>query len=228
MGNCVNPRRLDDFNSDIMHVEWSFESRYQGKERNEMSVGYTNFCCSKNFMESPNWHKGVALDDFLRGRSKEHILAEAGISRRKMAEFGSQSVHYLGNITSEVSGHLSSPSYLGSPSPSPESADYEKFFSFDGLNERIVNRYDIGLRMLKAQIHHGSDPNVLTTHGERSCLMFAVLAEDFCFIKKLIELGVDVNQTNPLGETALSLANELQRDDIATYLRMKGAVELVN
>ena len=79
--------------------------------------------------------------------------------------------------------------------------------------------------MLKAQIHCGADPKVLTTHGERSCLMFAVLAEDFCFIKKLVKLGVDVNQKNRVGETALSLANELHRDDIARYLRRNGAIE---
>ena len=79
--------------------------------------------------------------------------------------------------------------------------------------------------MLKAQIHCGADPKVLTTHGEGSCLMFAVLAEDFCFIKKLVKLGVDVNQKNRVGETALSLANELHRDDIARYLRRNGAIE---
>jgi len=80
--------------------------------------------------------------------------------------------------------------------------------------------------MLKAQIEHGADPKTLSTHGERSCLMFAVLAEDFNFIKQLVELGVDVNQTSSLGETALSLANELQRDDITGYLLEKGAVEM--
>lgn len=54
--------------------------------------------------------------------------------------------------------------------------------------------------------------------------MFAVLAEDFNFIKKLIELGVDVNKTNQFGESALTLAVGLKREDIANYLRSNGAV----
>jgi len=97
--------------------------------------------------------------------------------------------------------------------------------SYDGVNKRICNRYEIGLRMLKAQIQVGADPNVLTTHGDRTCLMFGVLAEDFSFVKQLVELGVDVNRTNRFGETALSFALGLEREDIASYLRLNGAVE---
>lgn len=102
------------------------------------------------------------------------------------------------------------------------------FFSFDGLNKRTSNRYAIGLEMLKAKIHHGANPKNLVTHGNRSCLMFSVLAEDFAFVKKLVELGVDVNETNRQGETALGFANKLQSDDIANYLRRKGALEAVD
>lgn len=51
------------------------------------------------------------------------------------------------------------------------------------------------------------------------------MANDFSFVKKLVELGVDVNQKNRAGETALGLAIELQRVDIAKYLRKKGAME---
>jgi len=97
--------------------------------------------------------------------------------------------------------------------------------SYDGVNKRICNRYDIGLRMLKAQIQYGADPNVLTTHGDRSCLMFATLAEDFAFVKHLVELGVDVNKTNISGETALNFALALERKDIADFLRANGAVD---
>jgi hypothetical protein len=96
--------------------------------------------------------------------------------------------------------------------------------SFDGLDERATNRYDIGLEILKAEIELGADPKVLHTHGDRSCLMFAVLANDIRFTKQLVELGVDVNQTNRLGETALGFAIEFGRRDIATYLCSKGAV----
>jgi len=110
-------------------------------------------------------------------------------------------------------------------SQASESFQIEDLRSYDGVNMRSTDRYEIGICMLKAQIHHGADPKTLVTHGERSCLMFAVLAQDFNFVKQLVELGVDVNQTNARGETALSLANELQRDDIISYLRSKGAVE---
>jgi len=103
--------------------------------------------------------------------------------------------------------------------------DSMDIMSYDGINKRISDRNDIGLRMLKAQIQCGADPKVWTTHGDRSCLMFAVLAEDFNFIKELIELGVDVNKTNHYGETALTLAVGIKREDIASYLRSNGAVE---
>jgi len=97
--------------------------------------------------------------------------------------------------------------------------------SFDGLNMRPNNRYGIGLELLKAKIHHGANANRLSTHGDRTALMFAVLAKDLKFIKTLVELGVDVNQSNGQGETALGLACEGQCDDIAEYLRSQGALE---
>jgi len=100
-----------------------------------------------------------------------------------------------------------------------------KLQSFDGLNKRVVNRYDLGLEVLKAMIHHGTNPEGMSTHGSRTALMFAVLAQDLGFIKKLVELGVDLNETNCRGETALSLANETGRCDIINYLRSKGAIE---
>jgi len=99
--------------------------------------------------------------------------------------------------------------------------------SFDGLNKRSDNRGDIGIQMLKAQIHFGANPQALSTHGDRTCLMFAVLANDIRFTKKLVKLGVDVNQTNRFGETALSLAVESRHHQLANYLRSKGAADVV-
>jgi hypothetical protein len=123
-------------------------------------------------------------------------------------------------------GHLfSSMSSTNSCSHS-DSFDIEDLRSFDGLDRRVTNRYDIGLEILKAQIQHGADPKVIHTHGDRSCLMFAVLANDIRFIKQLVEFGVDVNQTNRLGETALGFAIEFERDDIVDYLRSKGAARV--
>jgi len=98
-----------------------------------------------------------------------------------------------------------------------------KISSFDGLNKRCLNRNEIGLDILKAQIQLGADPKKMLTHGDRTCLMCAVLAEDFSFIKELVQYGVDVKQTNCAGETALRFAMELGREDIANFLRTKGA-----
>jgi hypothetical protein len=127
----------------------------------------------------------------------------------------------------------SSLNFIDQPVTESESTESESsslnssLFSYDGLNTRANNRYDIGLEILKAEISLGADPKDLCTHGDRSCLMFAVLANDFSFVKHLVELGVNVNQTNGLGETALGFAIELQRYDMAKYLRSKGAADVV-
>jgi len=57
--------------------------------------------------------------------------------------------------------------------------------------------------------------------------MFAVVANDFSFTKKLVELGVDINKVTPSGETALSLAIEMQNHELVDYLRSKGASDVV-
>jgi len=106
-----------------------------------------------------------------------------------------------------------------------DSLESGEFSSYDGMNMRATNRYMIGLEILKAKIYHGADPNRMTTHGERTPLMFSVLANDLKFIKLLVKLGVDVNQKNSSGETALGFASELHKRDIASYLRSQGALE---
>jgi len=108
---------------------------------------------------------------------------------------------------------------------SESTSDSTTDFCFDVSSKRATNRYEIGLEMLKAMINEGADPKELVTHGDRTCLMFSVLAGDFDFVKKLVELGVSVTKTNSQGETALGFANELKRYDIARYLRQHGALE---
>jgi len=95
------------------------------------------------------------------------------------------------------------------------------FQSFDGLNKRVSNRYEIGLEVLKVLIHNGANPHAMSTIGDKTALMFAVLAQDFDFVKKLVEMGVNIGHMNCHGETALGLAIETQRNDIADYLRQK-------
>jgi len=106
-----------------------------------------------------------------------------------------------------------------------DSLETGELSSYDGMNMRAKNRYSIGLEILKAKIYHGADPNSMTTHGERTPLMFSVLANDLKFTKFLVNLGVDVNQKNSSGETALGFASELHKRDIASYLRSQGALE---
>jgi len=99
--------------------------------------------------------------------------------------------------------------------------------SYDGLNKRPAKREEIQMDILKAKITLGANPNEIRTHGDRTCLMCAVLANDFGYVKKLVELGVDINKTNPLGETALSLAIETKNCKLTNYLRSKGAADVV-
>jgi len=116
---------------------------------------------------------------------------------------------------------------LSSSYSSPyNSLELENQISFDGLNKRASDRYDIGLDILKAKIECGADPKSFTTHGDRNSLMFSVMANDFSFTKELVERGVDVNWKNHLGETALSLAKELKREEIAKYLVAQGATKV--
>merc|ERR1719204_2454449 len=96
----------------------------------------------------------------------------------------------------------------------------KEYASYDGRDKRATDRYDIGLDILKALIECGTDPEI-QTHG-RSALMFSVLAKDFSFVKRLVELGANVNRRNEMGETALSLALEDPgREEIAEYLKSK-------
>jgi len=105
--------------------------------------------------------------------------------------------------------------------------DTGNVLSYDGRNKRQLNRDEILMEILKAKIEFGANPNELCTHGGRTCLMCAVLANDFDYAKKLLELGVDINKTNRMGETALSLAIERQNFELANFLRSKGAVNIV-
>jgi len=77
---------------------------------------------------------------------------------------------------------------------------------FDGLTQKGVNRDTIGMIILKALIAQGADPKTLTSHG-RTALQIAALAGDIEYCKKLVKMGVDVSQTNEVGETALMLSN---------------------
>jgi len=105
--------------------------------------------------------------------------------------------------------------------------DTGNVLSYDGMNKRLEKRDEIQMDILKAKINFGGNPNELCTHGDRTCLMCAVLANDFGYVKKLVELGVDINKTNRLGETASSLAIETNNFELTNYLPSKGAADVV-
>jgi len=213
MGACVDIRSnndtIKDDETDNLDLEFSFRTSsglntfVSKSHENEISP-------SSVFEKSLNDAKSVTCDELLKNTWERQSIVEA-------CPYLSPSLQVL-KINSHTSSYTSSPSCAF--------MDFKNIISFDGFNKRICNRYEIGLAMLKAQIQHGADPKVLATHGERSCLMFAVLAQDFDFVKKLVELGVDVNQRNNFGETALRFANEIHRDDISRYLRTQGAIDV--
>jgi len=150
-------------------------------------------------------------------REREREGVRSNISKTSSSIYSSE--HGLSGRSTSKSQSTSFSSTL------TDSFDPDNLLSFDGLNKRVTNRNHIGLEILKAKIHHGADPKSLSTHGGRTCLMFSVIANDFSFTKMLVELGVDVNYRTRLGETALGLATELQREEITKYLRTKGATK---
>jgi len=219
MGPCVSNKTNEEFESEIFtDIEWSHRSHRQEDVPDFLKA---DIIPSSIIRSTRTFDQGNK-----RNSSQAEKLETTGGTYLQpnacfRASTNSPSIS-LSNNTLEVIkfGANSSNSSLSS-----YWRDSMDVMSYDGINKRISDRNDIGLRMLKAQIQCGADPKVWTTHGDRSCLMFAVLAEDFNFIKELIELGVDVNKTNHYGETALTLAVGIKREDIASYLRSNGAVE---
>jgi len=99
--------------------------------------------------------------------------------------------------------------------------------SYDGRNKRPEKRDEIQMDILKAKNNFGANPNEWCTYGDRTCLMCAVLANDFGYVKKLVELGVDINKINRLGETASSFAIATKNFELTNYLSSKGAADVV-
>jgi len=170
--------------------------------------------------------RDVVADSWTPKSAPENIQGASEIGQEIVPSDDFSPVNWIGTSSS----YGTSESKESQESRSNSFVSSSEFDSLDSaeyltcLNMGAKDRYDIGLKQVKAQIHHGADPNSLVTIGDRSCLMFAVMANDFSFTKELVELGVDVNHSNSSGESALSLAIDMQRKDIAQYLRSKGAV----
>ena len=56
-----------------------------------------------------------------------------------------------------------------------------------------------------------------------SLLEQAILKKEIFFVKKLIEIGVDINSTNKRGSTALEISQRIGAKDISEFLLSKGA-----
>jgi len=167
----------------------------------------------------------VAVDGRTPTSTPENIQDASEIGQESVPSNDFNRVNWIGsssNGTSESkeSRESRSKSFVSST----ESDSLDSAEALTCLSMKGKDRYEIALEQVKAQIHHGADPKTLITLGDRSCLMVAVMGNDFSFTKELVERGVDVNHSNSSGESALSLAIEMQRKDIAQYLRSKGAV----
>jgi len=86
------------------------------------------------------------------------------------------------------------------------------------FDSRGKTREDIGMSKLKAMQACGVNVKKFTTHGGRSALMFAVLSQDFDFVKRLVADGANVMQENEHGETAVGLAKSLPSQEIYNFL----------
>jgi len=89
----------------------------------------------------------------------------------------------------------------------------------DGLEvTKVMSREQCGMLALKAMDANGVDVKDLNTHGGRSALMFAVISDDFEFVKRLVNNGADLTEQTADGETALSLAKSLSSPKIYNFL----------
>jgi len=212
MGGCINPSYNTMIDGETDKLDHKLSFKISSCLNEVLSIGLEDQISPSFSDKIVDEFKSVNSDELFKSSCQIRSMAEACLDTRSPK-------HSIGGKINSRS-----PSIMSSPSSS--CLDFEDALSFDGLNKKVCNRHDIGLSMLKAMISNGADAKVLKTHGDRSCLMFAVLAKDFDFIKKLVQLGVDVNESNKFGETALSFADKFQTDDIAKYLRAQGAVEV--
>jgi len=171
----------------------------------------------------------VAVDGRTPTSTPENIQDASEIGQESVPSNDFNRVNWIGSSTSNGTSESkeskeSRESGSNSFVSSTESDSFDSAEALNCLSMQGKDRYEIALEQVKAQIHHGADPKTLITLGDRSCLMVAVMGNDFSFTKELVEGGVDVNHSNSSGESALSLAIDMQRKDIAQYLRSKGAV----
>jgi ankyrin repeat protein len=74
-------------------------------------------------------------------------------------------------------------------------------------------------------LNRGADVDAQTP-GEDTPLVEAIREDDLAMVRLLVEAGADVNKTSTVGSglKPLKMAERHGNDEIATYLRSKGAV----
>jgi len=164
-----------------------------------------------------------------KGRKPPDIIKQSDqeCSESKITTEASQST---ADISQSYLDH--SKSKIPSISSSMESIETAEIWCFnphenvrgDGLKEIVTDRTALNAGVLDAFFDLGANPNI-KTHGDRTGLMVAVMANNYNLTKTLVEKGVDINYMNMLGETALGFAVGLKDKKILNYLR-KAAVEL--
>ena len=102
-----------------------------------------------------------------------------------------------------------------------------------GLNINSINKYDKNalqvpyfsdnLDMFSLLIKLGADINYCTPKQKRCVLHDYVSPGKLKFVKKLVEAGVNLNEQDGVGSTALLTAGSLDQFDIAYYLIQSGA-----
>jgi ankyrin repeat protein len=171
----------------------------------------------------------------IAGTSKQYLVStfpslEANISNNTESKMVSEFVnnHRLGNpvnlepmrrLYASVSEDRSS-SVWDIPRMSTVFAGWDG--NYDGLQDKSLDRNEIGMEILTAIIEHGSSVNIVTTNG-RTALQMSVLAGNLEYCKVLVEKGADLFARDDSGETALSLAkrwnkNPKDLNEIIAYL----------
>ena len=103
----------------------------------------------------------------------------------------------------------------------------------NGLNVNSINKYDKNalqvpyfsdnLEMFILLIRLGADINYCTPKQKMCVLHDYVSPGKLKFVKKLVEAGVNLNEQDGVGSTALLTAGSLNQFDIAYYLIQSGA-----
>ncbi len=102
--------------------------------------------------------------------------------------------------------------------------DFTQVLSYDGTTLLFAAIDAKNPELIEFLINKGLDVNQQSDYGDFP-LLGSVKQKDLVSIKKLIDLGADINKTDFAGRNALGIASELNLTDLISYLKEKGANE---